>query len=296
MKYNIIGDIHGRTKWKDLVLPDAINIFVGDYFSPYREQAFYYQRENFLDIIQYKIDHPDNVILLLGNHDEDHWHIQEHYSRFDYENVEEIKSLFEQYKELFQVAYSIENKVLVTHAGVSVVWYTRYILGSKLFDIRSLPRFDENNYDKLRSDLIYESDDCYVVFDGNKIVDLDFTPDEVASNINNLWISGKYSAFNFRDNCDRFDYCGESIYQSPMWIRIRSLLASNIFKFSNYKQVFGHTINSDIVCDSDEYKLLVADENSVNDCSLIMVDCLEYKTSSVIYDSELGKFSINIKE
>lgn len=33
--YNIIGDIHGRTCWKDLVREDCVNIFVGDYFDPY---------------------------------------------------------------------------------------------------------------------------------------------------------------------------------------------------------------------------------------------------------------------
>ena len=38
MKYNIIGDIHGRTSWKELVIEDGINIFVGDYFSPYHSE------------------------------------------------------------------------------------------------------------------------------------------------------------------------------------------------------------------------------------------------------------------
>ena len=29
--YNIIGDIHGRKGWKELVKDNCINIFVGDY-------------------------------------------------------------------------------------------------------------------------------------------------------------------------------------------------------------------------------------------------------------------------
>ena len=33
--YNIIGDIHARVCWKNLVQEDCVNIFVGDYFDPY---------------------------------------------------------------------------------------------------------------------------------------------------------------------------------------------------------------------------------------------------------------------
>ena len=32
-KLNIIGDIHGRPCWKELVQDDAINIFIGDYLD-----------------------------------------------------------------------------------------------------------------------------------------------------------------------------------------------------------------------------------------------------------------------
>lgn len=127
MLYNIIGDIHGRTDWIYLVKEDAINIFVGDYFSPYDEKITFEDcKRNFLDIIEYKKKHWDNTILLIGNHDEDHWHICEYYSRHDRIHEDEIRELFEMHKGLFQVAYSIENKALVTHAGVSYVWYERY--------------------------------------------------------------------------------------------------------------------------------------------------------------------------
>ena len=71
-KYNIIGDTHGRTAWKDLVISDGINIFVGDYFSPYVNMSFEDQLNNFLSIIDYKREHPE-TILLIGNHDDQHW-------------------------------------------------------------------------------------------------------------------------------------------------------------------------------------------------------------------------------
>ena len=121
MKYNIIGDIHGRSNWKRLVREDCVNIFVGDYFSPYVPMEIEDQIANFMDIIMYKSKHPETIIL-LGNHDEDHWHIHERYSRFDPIHFAEIKAIFEENKDYVQVAYSIENKAIVTHAGVSLIW------------------------------------------------------------------------------------------------------------------------------------------------------------------------------
>ena len=53
MKYNIIGDIHSRTNWKKLLKDDCINIFVGDYFSPYFPYSFEEQVNVFMDIILY---------------------------------------------------------------------------------------------------------------------------------------------------------------------------------------------------------------------------------------------------
>ena len=52
--YNIIGDIHGRTSWKDLVDETCINIFVGDYFDPYQPMTIFDLKRNFLAIVEYK--------------------------------------------------------------------------------------------------------------------------------------------------------------------------------------------------------------------------------------------------
>lgn len=154
MKYNIIGDIHCRDNWKKLVREDCVNIFVGDYFSPYFPYPFEDQVSNFMDIIMYKTNHPETV-LLLGNHDEDHWHIHERYSRFDSEHFETIRELFEENKDYFQIAYSIEDKILVTHAGVSVVWYVRQKYNIPFTNIITC------NYD--------EDDEVYDLYTGDKI-------------------------------------------------------------------------------------------------------------------------------
>lgn len=131
MIYNLIGDIHGRVSWKELVQDNVINIFVGDYFDPYVDYSdisFEKCKENFLEIVEYKKKHPE-TILLIGNHDHAYLHHPGDNRRYVHEYREEICKLFNDNKDLFQLAYSIENKALVTHAGVSYVWYERFKRG-----------------------------------------------------------------------------------------------------------------------------------------------------------------------
>jgi hypothetical protein len=72
MPYNLIGDIHGRNAWRQLVRTDMINIFLGDYLDPYDRddlQADSTEYDNLQDIIRFKQQNPDTTVLLLGNHD-----------------------------------------------------------------------------------------------------------------------------------------------------------------------------------------------------------------------------------
>lgn len=131
MLYNFIGDIHGRTNWKPLIKKDAVNIFLGDYFSPYNKSndldnyiGYNQCKRNFLEIIKLKKENPNNTVLLLGNHDVDHWCLHERgISRFDAEHYQQIHDLFEKYKDYFTIAYNVNDDLLVTHAGVSAQWY-----------------------------------------------------------------------------------------------------------------------------------------------------------------------------
>ena len=140
--YNIIGDIHGRADWKKLVQDEMINIFVGDYFDPYNSYddiSFVECKANFLEILDYKKQHPETV-LLIGNHDTAYWHNLGENNRYKHKYQPEIYQLFEDNKGLLQLAYSIENKGLVTHAGVSYVWYERFkngTLATLAFDFNS---------------------------------------------------------------------------------------------------------------------------------------------------------------
>ncbi len=73
MKTIVIGDIHGRSIWKNIIDKekefDKV-VFVGDYFDSkiYSAQE---QIDNFLNIIDFKqsIREDQEVILLIGNHD-----------------------------------------------------------------------------------------------------------------------------------------------------------------------------------------------------------------------------------
>ena len=136
MKILIIPDVHGRTFWKEAVEKHAEEcdkiIFLGDYLDPYpwenitRKQAIW----NFEDIIKYKEENKEKVILLLGNHDlpyfDSHFHTR---SRYDSSNAWHIREDFNTHRSLFDMAYetTINDKTyLFTHAGLLKSWYTQH--------------------------------------------------------------------------------------------------------------------------------------------------------------------------
>ena len=70
MKTLVLGDLHGRTIWKDIIEkenPDKI-IFLGDYVSTHDDISGIQQIDNLEDILTYKENNLDKVILLRGNH------------------------------------------------------------------------------------------------------------------------------------------------------------------------------------------------------------------------------------
>lgn len=283
--YNIIGDIHGRDNWKKVVREDSVNIFVGDYFSPYHQCAFSDQVRVFKEIIEFKKNHPETV-LLIGNHDEDHWHIREEYSRFDGINVEKITELFEENKDLFQVAYSIDNKMLVTHAGVTVPWYERYKNGNLYVEYTNLSKSKKDTvmsaYEAYYTGSHKPCDGDIALFKGDyysynlskeEFEKTEHTPDEVAAFINDLWLNGRYTAFDFNCNCSHGDYYGDSPSQGPLWVRPRTLSRYNIFN-KDYWQIVGHTQHKQIVIDTA--------------AGIALVDALGSADESLIIDDDFN--------
>lgn len=128
-KILVIPDVHGRTFWrkaKEFINDMDKVVFLGDYLDPYpnegitKEQAI----EEFKDIIQFKKDNMDKVILLLGNHDCAYAYNFGSASRYDYKNEDIIKELFNNNSNLFQLYY-LNGKYLFTHAGVTNDWLMR---------------------------------------------------------------------------------------------------------------------------------------------------------------------------
>lgn len=128
-KYIVIGDIHGRTIWQDIVKENSdadMFVFLGDYMDPYNEDnvdiSYGAMKQNLLNIIKFKKEKPDNVILLFGNHDIHYAYDFDYCSRYDFKNSKKIKELFNENIDLFQFAYQIDNH-LFTHGGLTQNWF-----------------------------------------------------------------------------------------------------------------------------------------------------------------------------
>src|SRR5690606_16424416 len=83
---------------------------------------------NFLEIIHYKKQNPYIVELLLGNHDFQYLPlalaVRERYSGFQEKQAWNIRNMFEEYKDLFEIAH-LHAHFLFTHAGVTNTWMQR---------------------------------------------------------------------------------------------------------------------------------------------------------------------------
>lgn len=126
----VCGDIHGETFWQQIVKQESCldrMVFMGDYFDPYREISFNDMVDNFYEIIDFKKKYPEQVTLLLGNHD--HHYLkgcsdQLPCSRFMTEHATKLRIMFAEQIDLFQVCH-IEDGYLFSHAGVTKTWCER---------------------------------------------------------------------------------------------------------------------------------------------------------------------------
>lgn len=124
MKTLVFGDIHGRDCWKDIIpkeFPDQV-IFLGDYVSTHDDIDPETQINNLKDILDCKLLHMDDVILLRGNHDMQHlgysWAACSGFDKIVEKYMLNIKDRFLQ---LTQWVYTQDN-IVFSHAGVSEVW------------------------------------------------------------------------------------------------------------------------------------------------------------------------------
>lgn len=140
MRITTIGDIHGRDGWREIVkkTPSTKFIFSGDYLDPYRNEKIdpIQTIENFQEIIDFKTENPDKVILLIGNHDAQYLFPPRFATtRRMIQFFQEISDIFWFNKDKFQFAYQRGN-YLWTHAGVTNGWLIEFYDKLKTFGLK----------------------------------------------------------------------------------------------------------------------------------------------------------------
>lgn len=199
----ILGDIHGRKIWKEIIEkenPDKV-IFLGDYVSTHDNISEQEQIENLEEILRYKEKNPEKVILLRGNHDVQHlkypWaQCSGYFPKVAYWMFENK----ERFLNNSQWIYLYDN-IIFSHAGISQVWFTKSI--------------------------------CPYIFD-NIGFQYDATMNIVLNQINDI---EPCELFGFIPD-NMWDMCGESATQSCTWIRPEKLVRHALEGFT---QVVGHT-------------------------------------------------------
>lgn len=135
-KVVIIPDVHGRTFWKEAV-KDNENceiVFLGDYLDPYQFEGISIQQalENFIEIVEFKKQHLNNVHLLIGNHDFAYIEDRRIACRHDGINHDTTRDLFLNNRNLFELTYHIkdvgpDNKLCIfSHAGILPINFLIY--------------------------------------------------------------------------------------------------------------------------------------------------------------------------
>lgn len=205
MKYVIIGDVHGRTIWRDIVEKESDSdkiIFLGDYCSTHNPVAISEDQEieELYAILDFKEKNKDKVVLLRGNHCcqmlDYHW--AECYPKVrpkvaQYVRTKDVTGWF---LNSTQWIYQIpDTNIVCSHAGISNTWLNNVSQYYKMIK---------------RTELTNISD------------------------INNL---EPCEAFAFTPS-DMWDNYGDSLTQPCTWIRPTSL---NEDKLPNIIQVVGHT-------------------------------------------------------
>lgn len=117
MRIIVIGDIHGRNIWKDIVNKEkGLFIFLGDYFDsfdiPLEEQI-----GNFQDILEFSKN--NDCILLAGNHDYHYLVPGESFSGFQFSGYATINWLLTTANLRIVARY---KDFLFSHAGITNTW------------------------------------------------------------------------------------------------------------------------------------------------------------------------------
>lgn len=245
MKYVFIGDIHGRTQWEQIIEQekDADKfIFFGDYFDPYDWSLDLDDLiNNFNKILNFKMENFNKVILLIGNHD---------LRAFD-QKANECRYIDGTYENVAPIIYNgiLENIFQLCYFIDDKI-VCSHAGFSKTWLENSGLSFNENDLNKDFKDQVYDK--------------------TVVSTYDFIYNSSKIWP----------DMSGDNTWQSPLWIRPKSLIQN---KIDNYIQCVGHTrINKK---SNQIYKL--------DTLKILLCDCLEHGEYYIYENNEFKFKNIN---
>lgn len=238
MKYLVLGDLHCRSVWKDIVVKEGDScdkiIFLGDYTCP-REIELEDPTDTcgFLyDILDYKDKNSDKVVLLRGNHDvcslgyywaeccpKDHPNVQRYWQTKDVSNW-----FLKNTQWIYQIP---DTNIICSHAGVSEQF------------LENAERYLANNM------MLY-----------NPFEETDNRWNWIICNINNI---EPCELFGFTP-CKLSDYYGDSATQPCTWIRPYTLIYYGI---KDFIQVVGHT-RMENICNLRDEVVSAAKDNDVD--------------------------------
>jgi hypothetical protein len=225
-----IGDVHGTSTWKSHIFgsinaykvwksnkgeippfnsinPEGVDkiVFVGDYVDSFTKSDKQILN-NLKEIILFKIVYPDNVVLLLGNHDFHYIMDGFYYSGYRESMKADLQNLYNKYMDCFQLAYEFTSeiddesvKTIWTHAGITSGWIKELGLTHSI------------------------------------------NPDKLADSINSAW-EKRGVLKHVIGAVDRVSG-GWDPYAGPIWVRPYQLLEDAVL---GYDQIVGHTPQRDI--------------------------------------------------
>lgn len=119
----IIGDTHGYDSWKQIVENEDwdLVVFLGDYVDDYTVKPEEIAK-NLEDILNFKRENPDKVILIWGNHDHSYL-FGEMCSGYNYHGAHLYVPLLREAMEenLFHLYYIFDD-IICSHAGITQYW------------------------------------------------------------------------------------------------------------------------------------------------------------------------------
>ena len=229
----ILSDVHQKLNWKKIMRSEGQFdkvFFVGDYFDHHGDAEVQGEAavNNFLEIIEFKKQHPDKVFLCIGNHDLHYLEGFESISNFQPYNYDIFRKALEDNLEYLNIAYEYEGYI-ISHAGVSAKWYEGCLktAQNKNYPHEGTPLEVINGWFDLYKKTLNEIKEM----DANGVWNINEDP--CWSKSTTLRDIARF--FSFSDSC--LDPYGDDPSQPPTWIRPGALISNAMFDM----QVVGHT-------------------------------------------------------